>query len=70
MVSIELPPSRRKRDTSETVLGYGYEISLSNDRLSFGKSVNIIIYDESCYTCNSTSVTCTVLVGFVYLKVT
>jgi hypothetical protein len=34
MVSVELP-SRRKRDTSDTALAYGYEISLSNDRLSF-----------------------------------
>jgi hypothetical protein len=59
MVSVELPSSRRKRDTSDTALAYGYEISLSNDRLSFGESVNIIIYDESCYTCNSTSVAST-----------
>jgi hypothetical protein len=70
MVSIELPSSRRKRATSDTVLGYGYEISLSNDRLSFGESVNIIIYDESCYTCNSTSVACTVLVSLFIYKVT
>ena len=67
MVSVELPSSRRKGNTSDTALAYGYEINLSNDRLSFGESVNIIIYDESCYTCNSTSVTCTVLVGF-YIK--
>ena len=67
MVSVELPSSRRKENTSDTALAYGYEINLSNDRLSFGESVNIIIYDESCYTCNSTSVTCTVLVGF-YIK--
>ena len=67
MVSVELPSSRRKRDTSDTALAYGYEISLSNDRQSFGDSVNIIIYDESCYTCNSTSVTCTVLVCLFFL---
>ena len=66
MVSVELPSSRRKRDTSDTALAYGYEISLSNDRQSFGESVNIIIYDESCYTCNSTSVTCTILVCFIF----
>jgi hypothetical protein len=67
MVSVELPSSRRKRDTSDTALAYGYEISLSNDRQSFGESVSIIIYDENCYTCNSTSVTCTVLVCFICL---
>ena len=66
-VSVEPPSSRRKRDTSDTVLAYGYEISLSNDRQSFGKSVNIIIYDESCYTCNSTLVTCTILVCLFFL---
>ena len=65
-VFVELPSSRRKRATSDTVLAYGYEISLSNDRQSFGESVNIIIYDESCYTCNSTSVTCTILVCFFF----
>jgi hypothetical protein len=31
MVSVELPSSRRKRDTSGTALAYGYEISLSNE---------------------------------------
>jgi hypothetical protein len=30
MVSVELPSSKRKRDTSDTALAYGYEISLSN----------------------------------------
>jgi hypothetical protein len=45
-VFVELPSSRRKRATSDTVLAYGYEISLSNDRQSFGESVNIIIYDD------------------------
>ena len=67
MVSVELPSSTGKWSTADTVFAYGYEISLSNDRQSFGESVNIIIYDESCYTCNSTSVTCTVLVCF-YIK--
>jgi hypothetical protein len=45
MVSVELPSSRRKRDTSDTALAYGYEISLSNDRQSFdeGYSKNIIV---------------------------
>ncbi|CAC5367711.1 unnamed protein product [Mytilus coruscus] len=58
MVSIDLESSRRKRATSETFMAEGYEISLSYDGTNFGESTRIIIYDETCYSCNSTSIEC------------
>ncbi|XP_052090373.1 von Willebrand factor D and EGF domain-containing protein-like isoform X3 [Mytilus californianus] len=58
MVSVDLESSRRKRATSETFMAEGYEISLSYDGTNFGESTRIIIYDETCYSCNSTSIEC------------
>lgn len=58
MVTVELKSSRRKRSTQTTTTPEGYEISLSNDGINFGENFSIIIYDEDCYSCNSTSVSC------------
>ncbi|XP_071168610.1 von Willebrand factor D and EGF domain-containing protein-like [Mytilus edulis] len=60
MVTVELQSSRRKRSTQSTTTPEGYEISLSNDGIHFGENFSIIIYDEDCYSCNSTSVSCIV----------
>lgn len=64
MVTCELQSSRRKRSIAETIIADGYEISVSNDGIHFGDSVRIIIYDELCHECNSTTITCIVLVCF------
>ncbi|XP_052073689.1 von Willebrand factor D and EGF domain-containing protein-like isoform X2 [Mytilus californianus] len=61
MVSVDLQSSRRKRSLPEVLDAEGYELSLSNDGIHFGESVNIIIYDEECSSCNATSVICVVL---------
>ncbi|XP_071172639.1 von Willebrand factor D and EGF domain-containing protein-like [Mytilus edulis] len=58
MVSVDFESSRRKREASETFMAEGYEISLSYDGTSFGESTRIIIYEETCYSCNSTSIEC------------
>lgn len=62
MVSVDLMPSHRKRTTSITIMAEGYEISLSYDSKKFGQSVNIILYNESSYSCNSKSIACFELV--------
>ncbi|VDI64064.1 Hypothetical predicted protein [Mytilus galloprovincialis] len=67
MVTCELQSSRRKRSIAETIIADGYEISVSNDGIHFGDSVRIIIYDELCHECNSTTITCIVLDGCPYL---
>ncbi|VDI32278.1 Hypothetical predicted protein, partial [Mytilus galloprovincialis] len=61
MVTVPLKISRRKRSTESMHSPEGYEISLSNDGSNFGESFNMIVYDENCFTCNSTSVTCVAL---------
>ncbi|CAG2254197.1 unnamed protein product [Mytilus edulis] len=66
MVTCELQSSRRKRSIAETIIADGYEISVSNDGIHFGDSVRIIIYDELCHECNSTTITCIVLDGCPY----
>ncbi|CAC5390460.1 Low-density lipoprotein receptor-related protein 6 [Mytilus coruscus] len=66
MVTCELQSSRRKRSTAETIIAEGYEISVSNDGIHFGDSVRIIIYDELCHECNSTTITCVELDGCPY----
>ncbi|XP_063435757.1 von Willebrand factor D and EGF domain-containing protein-like [Mytilus trossulus] len=66
MVTVPLKISRRKRSTEESMHSpEGYEISLSNDGSNFGESFNMIVYDENCFTCNSTSVTCDALVSYI-----
>ncbi|CAG2252810.1 unnamed protein product [Mytilus edulis] len=62
-VSCPLPTSserRRKRSISDKTAD-GYDISLSNDGTNFGDEATILIYDDECYSCNVTSVTCTLL---------
>ena len=61
MVSVDItPPSvnRRKRSINGGSMAEGYEMSLSNDGNTFGESVNILIYDEECSDCNSSSMVC------------
>ena len=58
MVSVTLPASRKRRSTSESVLPEGFEISLSNDDTHYGESVNLVIFDDQCFDCNSTLITC------------
>ncbi|XP_063435949.1 von Willebrand factor D and EGF domain-containing protein-like [Mytilus trossulus] len=62
-VSCPLPTSsdrRRKRSISDKTAD-GYDISLSNDGTNFGDESTILIYDDECYSCNVTSVSCTLL---------
>ena len=66
-VSVPLPSPRRKRSSSETVMADGFQIRLSNDGVNFGHYVSIIIYDDSCYSCNTTSIKCVDLVS-IYIK--
>lgn len=58
MVSVDLMSSKGKRATTETIVAEGYEISLSYDGTNFGESVSIIIHDENCYSCHSTTIVC------------
>lgn len=65
MVSVNLQSSRRKRSLPDVLAAEGYELSLSNDGIHFGESINIIIYDEECSSCNATSMICVVLVNIL-----
>ncbi|XP_076099859.1 uncharacterized protein LOC143069213 [Mytilus galloprovincialis] len=61
MVSVALHGNRRKRSTLDPVMAEGYELSLSNDGIVFGDAVNLIIYDDDCYDCNASSISCVVV---------
>lgn len=63
LISIVLPVSARNRKRSiSSEYGIGFNISLSYDNTNFGEDLTFIIYDDSCYSCNSTTSTCTLLV--------
>lgn len=63
LISVVLPSSTRRRKRSvSSELGLGFDISLSYDNTNFGEELKFIIYDDSCYNCNSTTTTCTILV--------
>lgn len=62
LISVVLPSSTRRRKRSvSSELGLGFDISLSYDNTHFGEELKFIIYDDSCYNCNSTTTTCTIL---------
>jgi hypothetical protein len=65
MVSCDIPVSRKRRSTDNSV--EGYDLSLSYDGTNYGDSVSFIIYDEDCFTCNATTVTCVRLVSCVVI---
>ncbi|XP_052085191.1 serine-rich adhesin for platelets-like [Mytilus californianus] len=61
MVSVTLSRNRKKRSTLNTGMAEGYELRLSNDGIEFSDPVSIIIYDEECYDCNASSISCVVV---------
>lgn len=64
LISVVLPSCTRRRMravSTEYAIGLGFDISLSYDNTTFGEALKLIIYDDSCYDCNSTTTTCTML---------
>ncbi|CAG2213049.1 unnamed protein product [Mytilus edulis] len=61
MVSVALSGNRKKRSTLNIEMAEGYELKLSNDGIAFSDPVSIIIYDEECYNCNASSISCVVV---------
>lgn len=65
MVSVALIGNRKKRSTLITGMAEGYELRLSNDGIEFSDPVSIIIYDEECYDCNASSISCVFVVSHI-----
>lgn len=61
---------RRKKRSASLSEVEGYKISLSYDGTNFGDEVTIMIYDESCYSCNSTTETCVLLDSCPFISTT
>lgn len=62
LITVDLDSSSRNRKRSvSSEYGLGFDISLSYDNTNFGEDLTFIIYDDSCYSCNSTTVSCTML---------
>ncbi|XP_062588306.1 von Willebrand factor D and EGF domain-containing protein-like [Saccostrea cucullata] len=59
LITITLPKStRRKRATSSEPYATAFNIHLSYDAVHFGNSMTFFIYDEQCFSCNSTTAVC------------
>lgn len=68
MVSVDLQSARRKRSVSDDIMAEGFELSFSNDGQEFGGIVNVVIYDQQCFTCNATSKECYPVVHIYFTK--
>ena len=57
MVTVDLHEPRSKRSaTEQPSKPEGYDISLSYDGQNYGEHVAVIVYDDECYSCNSSFV--------------
>lgn len=61
ILRIDFPtPSRKKRSSSGYTYGRGFQISLSYDEIHFSESMTVIIYNDACYSCSASTLTCNV----------
>lgn len=54
--------NRRRRSPSGNLYGIGFHISLSYDKIHFGESMPIVIFNDVCYTCNVSTLECNITV--------
>ena len=55
-------------DGYDVALSYdGYDVALSYNGINYGDYVTVIIYDEDCFACNATTVTCVRLVSYALI---
>ncbi|XP_063416202.1 uncharacterized protein LOC134697845 [Mytilus trossulus] len=57
----KLPGSRKKRSTGFETVATGYRISVSNNGQNYTDPVTTIVYDSTCYECDTTSMSCDLL---------
>lgn len=63
VLRIDFPaPSRKKRSSSGYTYGRGFLISLSYDEIHFSESMTVIIYNDACYSCSASTLTCNITV--------
>lgn len=61
VLRIDFPaPSRKKRSSSGYTYGRGFLISLSYDEIHFSESMTVIIYNDACYSCSASTLTCNI----------
>ncbi|XP_048772651.2 von Willebrand factor D and EGF domain-containing protein-like [Ostrea edulis] len=60
LITVDIPTTRKKRQTAVNQKADGFEISLSYDGITFGRPMAFLIFDDLCFNCNST-VTCSKL---------
>lgn len=58
----KLPGSRKKRSTGFETVATGYRISVSNNGQNYTDPITTIVYDSTCYECDTTSMSCDLLV--------
>ncbi|CAC5377862.1 unnamed protein product [Mytilus coruscus] len=57
----KLPGSRKKRSTGFETVATGYRISVSNNGQNYTDPVTTIVYDSTCYECDTTTMSCDIL---------
>lgn len=67
MMYCELPPSRQKRSVNTNSPATVYTVTISNNGMDFTEELTIMVFDSSCYSCNTSSLSCEILVSLVGL---
>ncbi|XP_076070579.1 uncharacterized protein LOC143042194 [Mytilus galloprovincialis] len=53
-----MPGSRKKRSADFNIVATGYHISVSNNGENYTEPITSIVFDSTCYICNTTSLSC------------
>ncbi|XP_056022076.1 uncharacterized protein LOC125649695 [Ostrea edulis] len=61
LITVVIPSSTRKKRSTTEQYGTGYDISLSYDGSNFGDELSLVVYDDTCFNCNATTISCTIL---------
>ncbi|CAG2217332.1 unnamed protein product [Mytilus edulis] len=54
----KLPGSRKKRSTDFDIVATGYRISVSNNGENYTEPLTCIVFNSTCYECNTTTMSC------------
>lgn len=58
-----MPGSRKKRSTDFDIVATGYRIAVSNNGEDYTDPLISIVFDSTCYECNTTTLSCEKLVS-------
>lgn len=59
----KLPGLRKKRSVEVNIVATGYRIAVSNNKENYSETLTNIVFDSTCYACNTTTMSCDKLVS-------